>query len=42
MKWLKMLTKLKKNAPYCVFISSLTVSVTPSINTPEFSNDFMI
>ena len=38
----KDVNKAKKNAPYCVFISSLTVSVTPSINTTEFSNDFMI
>ena len=26
----------------CFFISCLTVSVTPSINTPESSTDFMI
>ena len=26
----------------CFFISSVTVSVTPSVNTPESSNDFII
>ena len=31
-----------RNPPSCFFISSFTVSVTTSINTPESSSDFMI
>ena len=34
--------KAPRNPPSCFFISCFTVSVTPSINTPESSNDFMI
>ena len=34
--------KAPTNPPSCCFISCFTVSVTPSINTPEVSNDFMI
>ena len=34
--------KAPRNPPSCIFNSSFTVSVTPSINTPEFSNDFII
>ena len=34
--------KAPRNPPYCFFISSFTVSVSPSINTPESCNDFMI
>ena len=30
------------NPPSCFFVSYFTVSVTPSINTPEFLNDLMI
>ena len=37
MKRLEVLTKLS-----CFFISCFAVLVTPSINTPEYSNDFMI
>ena len=39
---MKRLTKLHKTRLLVFFISSFTVSVTPSINTPESSNDFMI
>ena len=44
MKQLKVLTKFQENLSSCFFISCLTVSVTvtPSINTPESSNDFII
>ena len=38
----KSATKAPRNPPSCFFISSFTVSVTPSINTPESSNDFTI
>ena len=31
-----------RNPPSCFFISSFTVSVTPLINTFEYSNDYMI
>ena len=31
-----------RNPPSCFYISWFTVSVTPSINTPESSNDFTI
>ena len=34
--------KAPRNPPSCYFISSCTVSVTPSINTPKSSNDFII
>ena len=34
--------KAPRNPPSCIFISSFTVSVTPLINTPKSSNDFMI
>ena len=34
--------KASRNLPSCSFISCFTVSVNPSINTPESSNDFMI
>ena len=38
--------KAPRNPPSCFFVchlySSFTVSVTPSINTPESSNDFII
>ena len=34
--------KVPRNLPSCFFISSFTVSVTPSMNTPESSNDFII
>ena len=42
MKWLKVLTKLQEICLLVFFISSFTVSVTPSNNTPDSSNDFMI
>ena len=42
MKWLKVLTKLHEIRLVVFFISCFTVSVTPSTNTPEFSDDFMI
>ena len=35
-------TKAPRNQRSCFFISCFTVSVTPSINTPESSNDFMV
>ena len=31
-----------RNPPSCLSISCFTVSATPSINAPEYSNDFMI
>ena len=34
--------KAPRNPHTCFFISCFTVSVTPSIDTPESSNDFMI
>ena len=34
--------KATRNPPSCFFISCFNVSVTPSINTPESSNYFMI
>ena len=42
LKRLKLLTKLQEICFLVFFISSFTVSVTPSINTPESSNDSMI
>ena len=38
----KLMKPLKELTPSCYCISCFTVSVTPSINTREFSNDFMI
>ena len=35
-------SKAPRNPPSYTFISCFTVSVTPSVNTPEASNDFMI
>ena len=35
-------SKAPGNLPYCFFISCFIVSVTPSINTPESSNDSTI
>ena len=34
--------KAPRSLSFCYFISSFTISVTPSINTPKFSNDFVI
>ena len=34
--------KAPRNSPFCFFISYFTASVTPSINTTEPSNDFII
>ena len=34
--------KASSNLPSCFFISCFIVSVTPSTNTPKFSNYFMI
>ena len=34
--------KAPRNLPSCFFILCFTVSVAPSINTPESSNDFVI
>ena len=34
--------KAQTNLPFCFFISCFIVSVTPLINTPKCSNDFMI
>ena len=34
--------KAPRNSPSCFFISCFTVLVPPSINTPEFSYDFII
>ena len=31
-----------RNLPSCLFISCFLVSLTPLINTPEFSSDYMI
>ena len=42
MKRLRVLTKLQEIHLLVFFVSSLTVSVTPSINTLESSNDFII
>ena len=42
MKRLKVLTMFQEIHLLVLFISSFTVSLTPSINTPEYSNDFMI
>ena len=33
--------KAQKNLPSCFFISCFTVSVTPSIDIPKSSNDFI-
>ena len=41
MKWLERLKK-HQEIVFLFFISCFTVSVTPSINTPESSNDVMI
>ena len=41
MKRLKVLTKLQETCLLVFFILCFTVSVTPSINTPESFNDFM-
>ena len=41
-KLLKALTKATRIPPSCFFVSYFTVSVIPSINTPESSNDFII
>ena len=38
----KLLTKLQEISLLVFVVSCFTVSVTPSINTPESSNDFMI
>ena len=42
MKRLKMLTKLQEIGLLFFFISHFTVPVTPSMNMPESSKDFMI
>ena len=42
MKQLKVLTNPQEISLLVFFISFVTVSVTPSINTPESCNDFMI
>ena len=34
--------KAPRNLSFCSFISCFTVSVNPSINTPESSNDFVV
>ena len=34
--------KAQRVPPFCFFISCFPVSVTPSINTSQSSNDFMI
>ena len=34
--------EVARNPPSCFFISCFTVSVTPSINTHESSNDFIV
>ena len=41
-KVIKGAKKARRNLPSCFFISCFTVSVTPSIGTPESSNDFVI
>ena len=38
----ELMKRLKELTPSCCYISYFTVSVTPSIDTPESSNDFMI
>ena len=38
----KIANQAPKDLSSCFFISCFTVSVTPSIKTPESSNDFMI
>ena len=38
----KVPNNIPRYPPSSYFISSFTVSLTPSINAPEFSNDFMI
>ena len=38
----KSANKALRNPSSCFFIPCFSVSVTPSINTPEWSNDFMI
>ena len=38
----KSANKAPRNPPSCFFISCFTVSVIPSINTPESFHDFMI
>ena len=38
----KRANKAPRNAIFCFFIQCFTVTVTPSINTPKYSNDFMI
>ena len=47
MRRVKVLTKLQETQPlallfHVLLISCITVSVTPSINTPKSSNDFII
>ena len=42
MKQLMVLTKLQEIHLLVFSVSFFTVSVTPSINTPESSNDFMV
>ena len=42
MKPLKVLTKLQEISLFVFSISCFTVSISPSINTPESTNDFMI
>ena len=37
-----MLTKATRIPPSCFLVSYFTVSVIPSINTPQSSNDFII
>ena len=38
----KVPNNIPRNPPSCLFISFFTVSLTPSINSPEFYGDFMI
>ena len=38
----KVANKAGKNPPSCVFVSGCTVSVMPSVNIFESSNNFMI
>ena len=33
---------MSRNAPFCLFISCFTFTLTPSINTPGLSIDFMV
>ena len=35
-------SNIQKNLPIYLFISCFTILLTPSINKPKFSNDFMI